>query len=429
MTNDILSMAKFANAAYTNTLIARDGFTPLDNFGLAAHSASGAKVSWTFNQGVYKATVPGKIAALFDDRAVANVYLRTETNGDKTLAIAFRGTDGFSVDKVLGWGPQMKAAYYPLYKPFIDAVKKYAATYGVDNVLVTGHSLGAAMTQYAMQDLADTATTKYIAAAFGSPGAVNSGDTPEDRMLEFAYTQDIFTKLKDAPFVSFDHQGQRINMPLDSTDTKDDNITSRYEHNMHLYLKAVQNFAGLGSETPQFMKADSFDGNSQLRIYAGTKLADDLRGEDGKSETLLGGDGNDRLKGLGGNDRLLGGNGNDRLYGNTGNDSLKGGAGLDKFVFDSALTAANIDKIHDFTVADDTIWLDNRIFTKLAHGALNAAAFALGAQASDTSDHIIYNSSNGDLRYDSDGTGAATAKLFAKLDPGLALTANDFWVV
>jgi Ca2+-binding RTX toxin-like protein len=422
-------MAKFALAAYNNTLIARDGFKPLDNFGLAAQSASGSSVKWTFDQGVYKATVPGKFAALFDDRAVANVYLRTESNGDKTLAIAFRGTDGFSVDKVLGWGPQMKDAYYPLYKPFIDAVKKYAATHGVDNVLVTGHSLGAAMTQYAMQDLADTATTKYIAAAFGSPGAVNSGNTPEDRMLEFAYTQDIFTKLKDAPFVSFDHQGQRINMPLDSTATKSDNITSRYEHNMNLYLKAVQNFAGLGSETPQFMTADSFDGNSQLRIYAGTTLADDLRGESGRSETLLGGNGNDRLKGLSGNDRLLGGNGNDRLYGNAGNDSLKGGAGQDKFVFDSALTAANIDRIHDFTVADDTIWLDNAIFTRLATGHLANGRFAIGAAAQDQFDRIIYNSSNGDLRYDADGTGAATAKLFAKLDPGLALTSDDFWII
>ncbi len=429
MTNNILSMAKLALAAYDNTLITRDGFKPLDAFGLAGQSVSGASVKWTFDQGVYKATVPGKIAALFDDRAVANVYLRQETNGDKTLAIAFRGTDGFSLDKVLGWGPQMKDAYYPLYKPFIDAVKKYAATHGVDNVLVTGHSLGAAMTQYAMQDLANTATTKYIAAAFGSPGAVNSGDTPEDRMLEFSYTQDIFTKLKDAPFVSFDHQGQRIAMPLDSTDTESDDVTSRYEHNLNLYLKAVANFAHLGADMPKFMSADSFEGNTSLRIYAGTTLNDDLRGESGKSETLLGGNGNDRLKGLSGNDRLFGGSGNDRLYGNNGNDSMKGGAGSDKFVFDSALASANIDTIHDFTVADDTIWLDNAIFTRLATGALANGRFVIGAMAQDQFDRIIYNSSNGQLRYDEDGAGASTAKLFAKLDAGLALTALDFWIV
>ncbi len=429
MTNNVLSMAKLADAAYNNSLITRDGFMPLDAFGLAAHSASGAKVKWTFDQGVYKATVPGKISALFDDRAVANVYLRTEANGDKTLAIAFRGTDGFSVDKVLGWGPQMKAAYYPLYKPFIDAVKKYAVTHGVDDVLVTGHSLGAAMTQYAMQDLANTATTKYLAAAFGSPGAVNSGDTPENRMLEFAYTQDAFTKLKDVPFVSFDHQGQRIAMPLDSTETESDNITSRYEHGMDLYLQAVKNFAGLGSETPKFMTASSYDSNGQVRIYAGTALADDLRGESGKSETLLGGGGNDRLKGLSGNDRILGGEGNDRLYGNIGNDTLKGGAGADKFVFDSMLTLANVDAISDFNVADDTIWLDNAIFTKLPPGALSASRFNIGSAAEDASDRVIYNGATGTLRYDSDGTGTATSKLFAKLDTGLSLTADDFWVV
>jgi pimeloyl-ACP methyl ester carboxylesterase len=429
MTNDILSMAKLARAAYSNTLITRDGFTPLDNFGLAGQSASGASVKWTFDQGVYKATVPGKIAALFDDRAVANVYLRTEANGDKTLAIAFRGTDGFSVDKVLGWGPQMENAYYPLYKPFIDAVKKYAATNGVDKVLVTGHSLGAAMTQYAMQDLANTATTKYVAAAFGSPGAVDSGNDPEDRMLEFAYSQDIFTKLKDAPFVSFDHQGQRIVMPLDSATTNNDNITSRYEHSMNLYLKAMHNFASLGTEMPAFMRNDTFNGNQQSRIYAGSTSADDLRGESGKSEALYGGGGNDRLKGLSGNDHVSGGDGNDRLYGNAGNDRLKGGEGSDKFVFDSLLITGNVDTISDFSVADDAIWLDNAIFTKLALGTLNAGRFVIAAQAQDSTDRIIYNDANGNLSYDIDGAGGNTGKLIAKLDIGLTMTSADFWVV
>jgi RTX calcium-binding nonapeptide repeat (4 copies)/Protein of unknown function (DUF2974) len=429
MTNNIVTMAKLALAAYTNTLTTQDGFKPLDAFSLAAHSASGSSVKWTFDNGVYKATVPGKISALFDDRAVANVYLRTEANGDKTLAIAFRGTDGFALDKVLGWGPQMKDAYYPLYKPFIDAVKKYAATNSVDKVLVTGHSLGAAMTQYAMQDLANTANTKYVAAIFGSPGAVNSGDTPENRMLEFAYTQDAFARLKDVPLVSFDHQGQRIAMPLDSSDTKKDNITSVYEHDKTLYVKAAQNFANLGAETPSFMKNETFIGNQQTRIYAGSTSADDLRGESGKSEALYGGGGNDRLKGLSGNDHVSGGAGNDRLYGNAGNDSLKGGAGADKFVFDSLLITGNADTIRDFSVADDTIWLDNAIFTKLPLGALNAGRFNTAAQAQDSTDRIIYNDANGNLTYDADGAGGHNGKLIAKLDSGLALTSDDFWIV
>lgn len=218
-------------------------------------------------------------------------------------------------------------------------------------------------------------------------------------------------------------------MPLDSATTNNDNITSRYEHSMNLYLKAMHNFASLGTEMPAFMRNETFNGNQQSRIYAGSTSADDLRGESGKSEALYGGGGNDRLKGLSGNDHVSGGDGNDRLYGNAGNDRLKGGEGSDKFVFDSLLIAGNVDTISDFSVADDAIWLDNAIFTKLALGTLNPGRFAIAAQAQDGTDRIIYNDANGNLSYDIDGVGGTTSKLIAKLDTGLAMTSADFWVV
>ncbi len=58
--------------------------------------------------------------------------------------------------------------------------------------------------------------------------------------------------------------------------------------------------------------------------------------------------------------------GHDRLYGGSGRDTLWGGAGRDLFVFDTKPNkATNLDKLADFNVKDDTIWLDNAVFRKL----------------------------------------------------------------
>ena len=116
-----------------------------------------------------------------------------------------------------------------------------------------------------------------------------------------------------------------------------------------------------------------------------------------------------------------------------GNDALWGQTGMDRFVFNTGLNAAtNIDKIMDFAVVDDTIWLENAIFTALgAAGALPAAALAANAAgvAGDASDRIIYETDTGKLFYDADGTGAIARVQFATLSVGLALTSFDFLVI
>ena len=134
------------------------------------------------------------------------------------------------------------------------------------------------------------------------------------------------------------------------------------------------------------------------------------------------------LDGGAADDTLDGGGGGDDLYGGFGDDTLNGGTGLDKFFFDTALNASlNVDDILDFTVADDTIFLDRSIFTGIAaNGTLAATAFVNGAAAADASDRIIYDSATGNIFYDEDGTGATAQILFATVVPGTALTNADF---
>jgi Ca2+-binding RTX toxin-like protein len=126
---------------------------------------------------------------------------------------------------------------------------------------------------------------------------------------------------------------------------------------------------------------------------------------------------------------VVGGNaGNNFIDGRQGADYLFGSNGLDNFLFTTALGAGNIDTIEDFTVVDDTIRLDDAIFTALSGGYLTVAEFHIGASAADASDRIVYNSATGALLYDSDGTGGAAAIQFAILDTGLAMTNGDVYV-
>lgn len=120
---------------------------------------------------------------------------------------------------------------------------------------------------------------------------------------------------------------------------------------------------------------------------------------------------------------------NDRIYGRLGADTLSGDAGKDRFVFDTALGAGNVDTVLDFTVGFDRIVLENDVFTGLSNGKLSAGAFRLGSVALDADDRILYDSPTGTLYFDVDGTGANPAIAFADLSPGLALSRNDFLIV
>lgn len=126
---------------------------------------------------------------------------------------------------------------------------------------------------------------------------------------------------------------------------------------------------------------------------------------------------------------IVGNSGANVLIGFAGDDVLFGGGGADTFTFRAALNVnTNVDTILDFDVAQDTMQLENLFMTALDPGALDPDAFHLGA-AADAEDRIIYNAGNGSLSYDADGVGGAAAVRFAILDPGLALTSADFFVI
>jgi Ca2+-binding RTX toxin-like protein len=128
---------------------------------------------------------------------------------------------------------------------------------------------------------------------------------------------------------------------------------------------------------------------------------------------------------------VTGNNGNNILNGGDGRDDLVGRSGQDQFLFNTALNAAtNSDRILDFNVADDTIQLENAVFSAFAAGGLAAERFfVIGTGTQDASDNILHDRTTGALFYDSDGVGGAAAIQFAEVTPGLVLTNLDFLVV
>ncbi len=150
-------------------------------------------------------------------------------------------------------------------------------------------------------------------------------------------------------------------------------------------------------------------------------------------ERLTGSDFSDSLNGENVvNNTLRGGGGNDTLKGGTGNDFLEGGTGEDVFVFNTALNAAtNVDTIQDFLRIDDTINIDDAIFSAITvTGTLLSGFFKnLDTGIIDANDRILYDQSAGDLFYDADGSGAGAAIKFAQVADNTALNNLDFFVV
>ena len=172
-------------------------------------------------------------------------------------------------------------------------------------------------------------------------------------------------------------------------------------------------------------------GGAEAEVLFGEGGDDSLIGGAG-SETLDGGVGNDYIAAGGGADSLLGGDGSDTLAGGLGLDTLNGGAGADTFLFNTAVSPANIDTIIGYAAVDDSIHLENAAFTGMVAGGLAANAFLVtsgSSLATATTHRIIYDQSNGNLYFDLDGLGGVQSQHFATLSGAPALTFSEFTIV
>lgn len=196
------------------------------------------------------------------------------------------------------------------------------------------------------------------------------------------------------------------------------------------------------------VKANAMAGtsaNDQLYGYASNDTINGGAGNDTiyaglGADSILGGAGNDQIHGDDGNDVVNGGDGVDYLYGGKGNDTIIGASGADLIQLESGSdvlvfnSLSGADGIMDYSVNADTIQLSKAMFAALVGSIgdqLTTAQFQASTNglASNTSARVIYNTSNGQLSYDADGSAAGTAVLIGTFQNNPTLNAGEFFLV
>jgi Ca2+-binding RTX toxin-like protein len=134
------------------------------------------------------------------------------------------------------------------------------------------------------------------------------------------------------------------------------------------------------------------------------------------------------VNGDAGNDVFIGGSANDILIGGAGSDTLTGGVGADAFTFNAP--NQGVDLITDFVAADSIQVLAKGFGGGLSVGsAIAYGQFRIGAAAADASDRFIYNDTNGNLFFDTDGLGGAAQVQITTLVGTPAITNADIVVI
>jgi pimeloyl-ACP methyl ester carboxylesterase len=146
------ALAQLSLDAYSNVPVALPaGFTPAATLPVTLGTGE------SFAGGLYQSA---NSAALVTEGVV---------DGKESLVIAFRGSDD-QADSLNDL--QNINADYPHFASLIQAVDQAAASGQVQQVVVTGHSLGGSLAQQYMAAHPDTAGVTYHADTFGSPGAI-----------------------------------------------------------------------------------------------------------------------------------------------------------------------------------------------------------------------------------------------------------------
>lgn len=169
--NAISEAAALMQEAYTesSTVAITRRWHPVSAMELGiSPSENSALTNYTFKDGVFEFRGDGNLDAV----ALVETGL---VDGKVTLSVAFKGSDNPFTD----WRDwvydleQGQSAYYYNFSPLTVALKSYLqdSANGVQQVLVTGHSLGGAMSQHFINDLKVSGIDKAISGfTFGSIG-------------------------------------------------------------------------------------------------------------------------------------------------------------------------------------------------------------------------------------------------------------------
>ncbi|MCB1666432.1 MAG: hypothetical protein KDI28_11665 [Pseudomonadales bacterium] len=242
-------------------------------------------------------------------------------NGLRTLAIGFRGTNDNE-----DWKQDFQNinGHYTLFNPLVTALNAAIARGEFDLLLVTGHSLGGAMTQMFMADYQGIAPAYAITT--GAPGYLQSAAVADARLINYQVTDD--------PIVFLGSQRAAVGQTLSSfpgslmVGQLGSVLSSSFGIPATLFSESVpfftQNYYPRG--TVEVLKVE---GHPDSPLSSVLSLVTSYNSTAHDFSTYEAG-----LAGVNRNPFDLtvgqkGGSGNDTLFGTTGNDTIEGGAGGD----------------------------------------------------------------------------------------------------
>ena len=165
--------------------------------------------------------VGGQYQGLDTNGAEANALVLTGLVHDpvsgtdkRTLTLVIRGTDQVA-DAYFDY--QNFQTHYAKFAPLVAALHDYLAdaAAGIQQVLISGHSLGAGVVPYFMQAFPDTASYAVRAYVDGPPGSeVDAGDS---RIVNFVHAGQIFPAADD-------HRGDAVVIVGEVSHSDDTNI-------------------------------------------------------------------------------------------------------------------------------------------------------------------------------------------------------------
>ena len=172
------------------------GWRPLSaiELGIAANATMPDGLNYALTNGHYQAINPSLIGDLLDTPEANALVMVGIVDGKRTLSLSFRGTD--QVADFTDYF-SFRSQHYAKFAPLISAVDAYIVANKVEQVLVSGHSLGGAMVQLFMDDHPGP---MYRAVTIGSPGSDNSSVSPADpRLVNFVHIHDpVGTRVEGA---------------------------------------------------------------------------------------------------------------------------------------------------------------------------------------------------------------------------------------
>jgi len=361
---------------------------------------------------------------------------------DDALVVAFRGTNDNNNDDspdVRDW--VAKSNHYDLLKPLVEKIDEYVRDEGIEDVYVTGHSLGGAMALAFMDEHQDgDYGAEYHSYTFAAPGYDAFDITDDDvRITNIMMTDDVVPRLgategKDIEFTGksdqlfeyvTNHDMDYYRLVVDTVDADLWNRVEMSSGDLDILIDGEYEDGG-------YFVVDGYMSGSNPPEYIGTSdsvLKDEDLLED--YDIIYGGKGNDEVYGTTDNNEeiLMGAEGNDKLYIGKG-DTAIGGVGRDDFYIKLTETPVMIE---DFESGEDRII----VTTADEPGALQVIDENHFVSYGDNytsmvetfpANTYLYDVSDGTLKLDMNGTEEGGQSLLAVLSGAPELNSDDIFV-